>query len=101
MFGGMPFYVGRVSLMFILMAFIALMGFIYLYNFNANATIGYELSRLEYERDKLLTVQEQNNIDLSKSQSLDYIKQSSAITGMVKAHTVEYVGNEGTLAVNY
>ncbi len=83
------------------MAFIAIMGFIYLFNFNANATVGYDLSRIEFERNKLLTIKEQNNIDLSKSQSLEYIKQSPAVNRMVRASEVEYYTEEGALAVNY
>ena len=97
----MNFYVGKISLMFILMAFIAVLGFIYLYDFNANATVGYELSKLEYERNKLLTVQEQNSIDISKSQSLEYIMQSSSVRKMVKVSSVDYLGKDTALAANY
>lgn len=83
------------------MIFIAVLGLIYLVNFNSNATVGYELSRLEYERNKLMTIKEQNNIDLSRSQSLEYIKSSAQVSQMVPVNTVQYYDVNGALAVNY
>jgi hypothetical protein len=96
----MPFFVGRFSLMFVLMFFIATLGVIYMVNFNENATVGYQLTKLEVERNKLKTIKEQQNIDLSKSQSLDSIRYSTSVAGMVPVSDVEYYDGNIEVALN-
>lgn len=96
----MPFAMGRFSLMFALMFFISILGVIYMVNFNENATVGYQLARLESERNKLKTIKEQQNIDLSKSQSLEYIRTSPKVSGMVPVSQVEYYNGSIEVALN-
>ncbi len=93
------FYIGRVSLMFMMAAFIAILGVVYLATFNDNATRGYELTRLEFERDHLLNVREQKNLDLSRSQSLDQIRRSHVVRGMIDAPVLEYYDGETEVAL--
>jgi putative AlgH/UPF0301 family transcriptional regulator len=83
-----------------LMLFIAMIGVVYMVNFNSNATMGYQLTRLEYERDSLKTIKEQQNINLSRSQSLEYIRTSSKVAGMVPVQQVEYVSPDSNIAYN-
>ncbi len=95
-----PFFVGRFSLMFCLMFFIAILGVIYMVNFNENATVGYQLAKLESERNKLKTIKEQQNIDLSKSQSLENIRYSTSVAGMVPLSEVQYYDGSLDVALN-
>jgi thiamine biosynthesis protein ThiC len=94
-----PFVVGRISLSFILMLFIGFVGVVFMVNFNGNATMGYQLTKLESERDKLKTVKEQQNINLSKSQSLEFIRTSQRVNSMIPVSEIEYY--DGELAVAY
>lgn len=94
------FYIGRRSLVFMLSMFIGVLSLIYLVNFNGNATKGYELTRLEFQRDNLMNIREQNNLDLSRSQSLDYIRDSAKVQGMVKISEIIYYDGETAVAYN-
>jgi hypothetical protein len=93
------FYVGRVSLIIMLLMFITVLSVIYLINFNAKATIGYELSKLEFQRDELLNTREQKNLDLSRSQSLDYIRDSLVVQSMVNPEEVVYFDGKTAVAL--
>ncbi|PIQ79341.1 hypothetical protein COV81_02455 [Candidatus Peregrinibacteria bacterium CG11_big_fil_rev_8_21_14_0_20_41_10] len=84
------FYVGRYSLMFLVLFFVGILSFVYLVHFNGTATRGYEIARLEYERDELLNKREQNNISLSESQTLEFVKNSSRIQQMRTPKEVNY-----------
>ena len=94
-----PFFAGKISLSFLLLVFIGVVGVVFMINFNNSATMGYQLTRLEAERDKLKTVQEQQNINLSRSQSLDYIRTSQRVGGMIPVNEVEYY--DGRIDVAY
>lgn len=93
-----PFFVGRISLSFMLMIFIGVIGVVFMINFNGNATMGYELTRLESERDKLKTVREQQNINLSRSQSLEFIRTSQRVGSMIPVNEVEYYNGDSAVA---
>lgn len=82
--------ISRNLLMAILFALIVCFGIAYLIHFNGVATKGYEIARLENQRDDLLNLKEQNNISLSESQTLEFIKTSAKVQRMRVADNVEY-----------
>lgn len=93
-----PFFIGRTSLTFMLMFFIAIIGVIYMINFNSNATMGYQLTMLESERNALKTVKEQQNINLTRSQSIDFIRNSPRVRIMLPVNEVEYFDGKTEVA---
>jgi hypothetical protein len=93
------FYVGRVSLMFMLFVIICSLGVLHLVNFTNNSTKGYELTSLEFQRSELMNVKEQNNLSLSRSQSLDYITESDVVKGMVPIRSVTYFDGASEVAL--
>lgn len=93
-----PLFVGKISLSFILVLFIGAVGILYMMNFNSNATLGYQLTKLQSERDALKTVRDQKNIDLARSQSLDFVRNSFKIHGMVPSHEIEYYDGQTDVA---
>jgi hypothetical protein len=81
-----------------LMFFIAIIGVVYMVNFNNNATMGYQLTMLESERNALKNVREQQNIDLTRSQSIDFIRNSPRVRIMLPTYEVEYFDGKSELA---
>lgn len=84
------FVVSRKSLILFLLGFLAVTATFYLVVFNGSATKGYEITRLEFERDALLNAREQHNISLSDSQTLATIREESLAKGMRVPQQVEY-----------
>ena len=80
------------------MFFIAIIGVVYMVNFNNNATMGYQLTMLESERNALKNVREQQNIDLTRSQSIDFIRNSPRVRIMLPTYEVEYFDGKSELA---
>ncbi len=95
----LPFFVGSYSMMFVLTLFIGLLSIIYLVVFNNNATNGYQIQRLEYERNELITQREQKTLSLSHSQTLEYLKQDPKAQQMVKQQP-EYFFVNRSIAAN-
>lgn len=71
---------------------------VYMVNFNNNATMGYQLTMLESERNALKTVREQQNSELTRSQSIDYIRNSPRVRIMLPAHEVQYYDGKTEVA---
>jgi sensor histidine kinase regulating citrate/malate metabolism len=92
------FFVGKVSLMFMLTMLIGLLSVVFLINANQKATFGYEITRLEEQRDAILTSRDQKNIEISNSQSFSYIMESEKIQRMVPVSEVHYADREGVVA---
>lgn len=86
-----PFFIGRYSLMFLLIGFIGVLSVVYLILFNSNATNGYQIQRLEFERNELLTEREQKNLSLSRTQTLEYLQQDDKINRMVQQQPEYFV----------
>lgn len=93
------FFVGKVSLMFMLTMLIGLLSVVFLVNANNRTTYGYEISKLENERDQILNYREQQNVNISKSQSRDYIMQSEKVQRMVPVSEIHYSDREGVVAL--
>lgn len=92
------FFVGKVSLMFMLTMLIGLLSVVFLVNANQKATYGYEITRLEEQRESIIVHRDQQNIEISESQSFDYIMQSDKIQRMVPVREVHYADREAVVA---
>jgi len=92
------FFVGKVSLMFILSMFIGFMGVIYLVSFNDTSNLGYEVAKLEHERAEILSLRDQENVSISTSQSKDYILDSERVQGMIPLREINYYNVDGVVA---
>jgi len=92
------FFVGKVSLMFVLSMFIGLMGIVYLVNFNDTSNLGYEIAKLEHERSDILSERDQENVSISTSQSKDYILGSEGVQGMIPLREINYYNVDGVVA---
>lgn len=88
--------------LFLLTLVLICLSFIYIFGFNGLSTRGYEISRLEKERVRLLNEREQNNVLLSESQALVTLEFKSKTRGMHYADTPEFYwsGSESKLALN-
>ena len=75
---------GLVSLMMTIFFLITLMGLISLTSLNSQATKGYEINRLEAERQDLVSDSEANDKLILDAMSLDTISQSQIVKNMVK-----------------
>jgi len=92
------FFVGKVSLMFMLTVFIGVLGVVYLVSFNDSSILGYEVTKLEYEREEILSMRDQENVSISTSQSRDFILNSDKVQGMVPVREIYYVGTGTVVA---
>ncbi len=90
-FGPMTLIVG---LVFVAVA----MSMLYLMHFNQVATKGYDLKRLEVDRQQLMDQNQMSNINIDKVKSMDSIMGSSRIQRMVKANNVSFVRGDTALA---
>lgn len=75
-----------------------LLGGAYLAFFNQVATKGYELRRLEADRQQLLTQYEIKNMKLAEVQSLNTIVQSDKANAMRRPYSIDYVKGGSVLA---
>jgi len=73
----------------------------HLYNFQRSLTYGYQISELSSVRTRINSVQQKNNIELSKLQSLDYIKTTNLIDSMVTPRNTNFVNTFSKTALNY
>lgn len=90
-FGPMTLIVGLVVLA---MA----MSMLYLLHFNQVATKGYDLVRLEADRQQLLDHNQLSNRSIDQVKSMDSILKSNRIGRMVKANNVTFVRGDSALA---
>ena len=73
----------------------------HLYNFQRSLTYGYQISELSSVRTRINSVQQKNNIELSKLQSLDYIKTTNLIDAMVVPRNTNFINTFSKTALNY
>lgn len=91
---------GLVSLVMAMLALITIMGLVSLTSLNAQATMGYEIERLEAERQELVEDGELNDMLILQARSLDTIMASDVVVGMTKAdvNEIAYVEPVVTIA---
>ncbi|MEZ4087501.1 MAG: hypothetical protein R3B71_04170 [Candidatus Gracilibacteria bacterium] len=83
-----------------LMGMVAFLSFAYLAHFHTVATKGYELRRLEADRQQLLNQYEIKNMRLAEMQSLTTIVESEKANSMRRANQIEFVRGNSALASN-
>lgn len=82
---------GQVALMFGLLLIIGVLSLLYLMQFSKVATKGYEITRLEVERNKLLTEREVMSVKVARERSLSsFLKDGSSIGHMITADRPEF-----------
>lgn len=91
---------GLVSLMMVIFFLITIMGLISLTSLNSQATKGYEINRLEAEREELISDSEANDRLILDAMALDTISQSAVVQRMVrpKNDEIAYVAPFTTIA---
>ncbi len=90
---------GTVLLMAAIGSLILLLALLILFHENANATKGYRLRTLEYERSKLLLEKEVLKMQIAEEQSLETLQQDKHIVSMPPARRPRYVDGEREVAM--
>ncbi len=81
--------VGLVSLVMVMLFMVTVMGLVSLTSLNSQATMGYEIERLEAQRQELLEDSELNDMLILDARSLDTIMESAIVANMVRADSNE------------
>lgn len=74
------------------------MSVLYLMHFNQVATKGYDLKRLEVDRQQLMDQNQLSNTNIDRVKSMQSILASQRIQRMVKGNNVAFVRGETALA---
>ena len=82
--------VGPVSIRFITIALVTVLSIIYLAQSNATATKGYQLKELQKEQQELALENERLEVESSRLNSLDRIKETAREKKMVPVDKVKY-----------
>lgn len=95
--GKMEFEVGPVAIIFSLSAIAVTMSLLYLTHYNSVATKGYDLRRLEADRQQLMTQHDIKNMKLAEVKSLSVISESERVSRMRRPSEVSFV--QGSMAI--
>jgi len=90
---------GFVSLVMVMFAFMTLMSVISLTSLTSQATMGYEIERLEAEKEELVSDMEVNDMLILEARSLDTIMASPVVSNMVRADSNEVAYIEPVVTV--
>lgn len=90
--------VGVNAVVFIIIVLVALISLAYLANANRNATKGYALKNLEYERSRLLTENEVWDMEIAQVQSLATIQNDPKIKSMVSIDKPLFIRGDTAIA---
>ncbi len=86
-----PIQFGSVFLIFAMTILIGVLSFFYLVKFTEVHTKGYQLRKLEIEKDHLLTARESKNTEISQLKTLNSILSSNAANRLVPVNTIVFV----------
>lgn len=90
--------VGKFFLLFSMTFMIGLLSFVYLVKFTEIHTKGYQLRKLEIDRERLLRSQALKNTDIAHLKSLMTIQQSEIASRMIPARNAIFIKQDGTIA---
>ena len=90
--------VGRFFLLFSMTFVIGLLSFVYLIKFTEIHTKGYQLRKLEIERDQLMTARAAQSTDIARMKSLNEIRQSEITSRMIPARNPVFIKTDGNVA---
>lgn len=85
-------------LMVVIGALILVLALLILFHENANATKGYTLRTLEYQRTQLLLEQEIQQMQIAEYQALETLQNDPAIAVMVPVKNPTYVTGMASVA---
>lgn len=88
------FDINPYMLMGVLLVLVALLGMLYLVNYNKLATKGYHLKSLEMARQELQTESNEKTLYLAKVKSLTEMLKEEKFDGMSKPEKMEYMTGE-------
>lgn len=91
--------IGKFFLFFGMTFMIGLVSFFYLMKFTEIHTKGYELKKLERERDKLMTVREVHGTNIAALKSLNAVRGSDAAGRMVPMKPPVFLRTDGSVAL--
>jgi hypothetical protein len=94
-----PARVGRVTLNFLLVMFIAALGVFYIFEVNSNATKGFEIRTLEKRVQELKDSQEKLKIKEAELKSMYNIEERTKNLNMVAPKDVSYLTLPGSVAM--
>lgn len=77
---------------------ILILALMILFHENANATKGYRLRTLEFERSQLLLEEEVQKMQIAEEQSLETLQNDQKIQAMIEAKQKAYVVGERAVA---
>lgn len=77
---------------------IGVLSFVYLVKFTEIHTKGYQLRKLEIEKDRLLSTGETQSTNIARLKSLNSIRQSSVTSGMIPARNPIFIKKDGSFA---
>lgn len=92
------FQFGPAALIMALLAVIIFIGMAYLAHFNRIATKGYNIKKLEADRQQLLSENQIKDARLAQSKSLTNIIDAGRLTGMRKAPEIIFVRGDNAIA---
>lgn len=85
-------------LMAVIGSLILILALLILFHENANATKGYTLRTLEYQRTQLLLEQEIQQMQIAEQQALEKLQNDPSIKAMVQARNPSYVTGVASMA---
>lgn len=85
-------------LMAVIGSLILILALLILFHENANATKGYKLRSLEYQRTQLLLEQEIQQMQIAQQQALGKLQEDPGIKAMVQARNPAYVTGMASVA---
>lgn len=88
-----------ILLMVAIGSLILILALLILFHENANATKGYKLRTLEYQRTQLLLEEEIQQMQIAEQQSLETLQDDPGIHSMVQAKAPTYVTGAEAVAV--
>jgi len=88
-----------ILLMVAIGSLILILALLILFHENANATKGYKLRTLEYQRTQLLLEEEIQQMQIAEQQALEQLQEDPKIKSMVQAKNPTYVTGVEAVAV--
>lgn len=90
--------VGKFFLLFSMTFMIGLLSFFYLIKFTEIHTKGYQLRKLELERDKLMTARAGQATEIARLKALTTVRESDITSRMIPARNPVFLKQDGTVA---
>ncbi len=90
--------ISPMSLMVILFIITALLGSLYLLDFNKNATKGYILKRLDISQQELQDQNDLKNLALSRAKAMNQMIASGSMDHMHKPNEISYIFGDSVIA---